>query len=98
MLEPIKIVLHVGRGGGQVVSMLAFFSDDPSSNPADAYSFFCKNFVGPGLWVKADCTKKGPKIIKSLKNPNTKVQQGFQLEYYGFQLEQLYLRTFGTHI
>ena len=25
-----------GRGGGQVVSMLAFYSDDPSSNPAEA--------------------------------------------------------------
>ena len=28
-----------GRGGGQVVSVLAFYSDNPSSNPADAYSF-----------------------------------------------------------
>ena len=26
-------------GGGQVVSVLAFYSDNPSSNPADAYSF-----------------------------------------------------------
>ena len=31
--------------------------------------------------------KKVPEIIISLKNPNTKAQQGFQLEYYGFQLE-----------
>ena len=31
--------------------------------------------------------KKVPEIIKSLKNPNSKVQQGFQLENYGFQLE-----------
>ena len=30
--------------------------------------------------------EKVPKIIKSLKNPNTKVQQGFQLEYCGFQV------------
>ena len=29
-------------------------------------------------------------FIKSLKNPNSKVQQGFQLENYGFQLEQLH--------
>ena len=29
----------MGRGGGQVVSVFAFFSDDPSSNAADAYSF-----------------------------------------------------------
>ena len=32
----------MGRGGGQVVSVLAFYSIDPSSNPADVYSFFCK--------------------------------------------------------
>ena len=32
-------IWSTGRGGGQVVSMLAFYSDDPSSNPADAYSF-----------------------------------------------------------
>ena len=25
---------------GQVVSVLAFYSDNPSSNPADVYSFF----------------------------------------------------------
>ena len=31
-----------GRGCGQVVSVLAFYSDDPSSNPAEAYSFSCK--------------------------------------------------------
>ena len=32
----------LGRGGGQVVSVLDFYSDDPSSNPADVHSFFCK--------------------------------------------------------
>ena len=31
-----------GRGGGQVVSMLTFYSDDPSLNPAEAYSFSSK--------------------------------------------------------
>ena len=30
----------MGRGGGQVVSVLAFYSNDPSSNPADVYSYF----------------------------------------------------------
>ena len=30
------------RGGGEVVSVLAFYSDDPSSNPAEANSYFCK--------------------------------------------------------
>ena len=29
----------MGRGGGQVVSVLAFYSDDPSSNPAEVYNF-----------------------------------------------------------
>ena len=32
----------IGRGGCQVVSVLAFYSDDPSSIPAEACSFFCK--------------------------------------------------------
>ena len=31
-----------GRGCGQVVSVFAFYSDDPSSNPADADSFSVK--------------------------------------------------------
>ena len=30
-----------GHGGGQVVSVLAFYSDDPSLNPAETYSLFC---------------------------------------------------------
>ena len=32
----------MGRGGGQVVCMRDFNSDDPSSNPAETYNFFCK--------------------------------------------------------
>ena len=35
-----KRVGRGGGGGGQVVSVLTFHSDDPSSNPAEAYSFF----------------------------------------------------------
>ena len=30
----------VGRSGGKVVSVFAFYSDDLSSNPAEVYSFF----------------------------------------------------------
>ena len=30
----------MGRGGGQVVGGLAFYSDDPSSNPAETCNFF----------------------------------------------------------
>ena len=33
----------MGRGGGQVVSVLAFYSDDPGLNPAEAYCFFLQN-------------------------------------------------------
>ena len=29
-------------GDDQVVSVLAFYSDDPSSNPAEAYGYICK--------------------------------------------------------
>ena len=29
------------RGGGQVVSVLAYYSDNLSSNPAKVYNFFC---------------------------------------------------------
>ena len=32
----------MGRGGAQVVSMFAFYSNNPSSNPTEAESFFCK--------------------------------------------------------
>ena len=32
---------YLGRGGGQMVSVLDFYSDDPSLNPAEAYSLFC---------------------------------------------------------
>ena len=34
----------VGRRGGQVVSVVAFYSDDPSSNPAEDINF-CKIVV-----------------------------------------------------
>ena len=40
-----KISTLVGRGGGQVVSVLAFYSNDPSSNRSEAYRFLCKFFV-----------------------------------------------------
>ena len=35
----------MGCGGGLVVSVLAFYSDDPSSIPAEVYNFFCKIVV-----------------------------------------------------
>ena len=32
----------MGRGGGQVVSVLPFYSNDPSLNPAEVYNFSVK--------------------------------------------------------
>ena len=37
-----KLFHCIVGSGGQVVSVLAFYSNDPSSNPADIYSFFVK--------------------------------------------------------
>ena len=42
----------MGRDGGQVVSVLAFYSDDPSSNPADDYSFIVYTVGKERNWVK----------------------------------------------
>ena len=41
----------LGRGGGQVVSVLTFYFDDPSSNPTEAYIFYVKVVLKnrPGL-------------------------------------------------
>ena len=41
-LKLITNSLYMGRGGGQVFSVLAFYSDDPSSNPAEVYNFSVK--------------------------------------------------------
>ena len=35
----------VHRGGDQVVSMLAFYSDNSSSNPDEVYNFVVKLFM-----------------------------------------------------
>ena len=34
-----------GHVGGQVFSVLSFYSDNPSSNPSEALSFFSVQFV-----------------------------------------------------
>ena len=43
-LSQIVVIAPTTQGvdGGNVVSLLAFYSNDPSSNPPDAYSFICK--------------------------------------------------------
>ena len=38
-IEIRKFEDHWSRVAGPKVSMLAFYSDDPSSNPAEVYSF-----------------------------------------------------------
>ena len=38
-----KEIFVVGSGGGQVVSVLAFYSDDPSSKAAEVYIFYSVN-------------------------------------------------------
>ena len=43
--EGFNILIGLGRDGGLVVSMLAFYSNDPSSIPAEVYNFFCKIVV-----------------------------------------------------
>ena len=37
-----KRTMGRGGGGGKVVRVLAFYSYNPISNPADACCFFCK--------------------------------------------------------
>ena len=44
--EDILTILMLGHGGGgHVVSMLTFYSDDPCSNPAEVYNLFGKMCV-----------------------------------------------------
>ena len=69
-----------GQGGGQVVSVLAFYSDNLSSNPADAYSFFWKNVIetsknketeaGLGFWklIEIKISREG-EIFEAEKGP-----------------------------
>ena len=39
-----------GRGGGQVVSVLTFYSDDPSLNSAEAYSYDKTIWLVAAVW------------------------------------------------
>ena len=75
----------MGRGGGQVVSVLAFYSDDPSSNLAEIYSFFC-NIV---FEKNENKTKRGQGWSISWKNK-------LWVKYYSFGSENFthaYLRV-----
>ena len=39
----LNFIGRLGCSVGQVVNVLAFHSDDPSSNHTEAYCFFCRN-------------------------------------------------------
>ena len=40
-----KVKLFISCGGGHVVSLLAYYSDDPSSNPADVYNLYLEKML-----------------------------------------------------
>ena len=54
----MQTFLEWGRGGGQVVSVSPFYSDDPSSSPAEAYSqlkqTFLSSLVNPNFIKRFD--------------------------------------------
>ena len=41
LIGKMRIKIDSGAGGGLVVSVLAFCSNDRSQNPAEVYSYFC---------------------------------------------------------
>ena len=50
-----------------MVSVLAFYSDDPSSIPAEVYNFFCKNIVEKNENKQKEAGV-GPFLKKNKKN------------------------------
>ena len=54
----------MGRGVGQVVSVLAFYSNNLSLNPAEAYSFFLKNLS----LKRTKINKKRPGLAHFIKS------------------------------
>ena len=54
-----RVLARLGRGGGLVVSVLAFYSHDPSLNPAGYLNFLCG---------KTKMNKKEARVGPSLKN------------------------------
>ena len=61
----------LGRGGGQVVSIQAFYSDNPSLNPAEVYSFFVKfgfeKIENKGRFLKSRCGTFGLKVASDTR-------------------------------
>ena len=62
----VTVIGILGLGGGQVISMLSFFSNDVSLNPAEAYSFSLKVCDRENENVQKEAT------LAHLKNLNVK--------------------------
>ena len=76
-----KNELGLGRGGGQVVSMLAYYSDDPTSIPAEAYIFSVK------LLLKSTKIKKRPGLTQK-KGENGPMLASFSIAFRLFNMSQ----------
>ena len=74
----------MGRGGGQVVNVLTLYSHDPSSNPAEAYSFSVK-FV----FEKNKNKQKRPGVAQLLNigSPSLVVDKQYGQLSHHFQLD-----------
>ena len=75
-------MFNLGSGGGQVVSVFAFHSDDPSSNPAEIYNFSVKL-----LLKRTSINKKesgvGPFLKKNKCSIKFMPMTGFELHTFG---------------
>ena len=70
-----------GCGGGLVVSMLAFYSDDPSSIPAEVYNFSVKL-----LLKRTKINKKRPGLAQFLKIKKINVLYFREEELFYFEI------------
>ena len=62
--EKANIERRLGRGGGgQVVSVLAFYFDDLSSNPTEVYNFSVKLYL-----KRKEINKKRPGVVHFSRN------------------------------
>ena len=64
-----------GSGGGQVVSVLAFYSDDASSNPAEVYNFSVKL-----LLKRIKINKKEDGVGPFLESPFARFKKVFKFD------------------
>ena len=81
-----KLTTPWGRGGGELVSVLTFYSDNPSLNPTEAYSFSVK-FV----FEKNENEQKEAGVGPFLPLP---LQVGTTAKHHKFFLNVLFLFIF----